>query len=119
MPTIDVTITYLEMLDPARLRPRECRSSGWQVRQPPRDFQTNRGLYRAVGADWNWFERLSWSDQRWRDYVERPNLETWLGYLDDEPVGYFELEDEPNSGVEIAYFGLLPAFIGAVWAERY
>ena len=55
---------------------------------------------------------MSWSDQRWRDYVERPNLETWLGYLDDEPVGYFELEDEPDSGVEIAYFGLLPAFIG-------
>jgi GNAT superfamily N-acetyltransferase len=28
------------------------------------------------------------------------------------PAGYFELDHKPHSGVEIAYFGVLPAFLG-------
>ncbi len=28
------------------------------------------------------------------------------------PVGYFELDAQPNGHVELAYFGLLPQFIG-------
>jgi GNAT superfamily N-acetyltransferase len=44
--------------------------------------------------------------------VNRPELTTYVGYVDDEPVGYFELHHRVDDGVEIAYFGLLPKFIG-------
>jgi GNAT superfamily N-acetyltransferase len=55
---------------------------------------------------------LSWSDERWQEYIDQPGLQTWIGYLDDAEVGYFELDRQPATGVEIAYFGLLPEFIG-------
>ena len=44
--------------------------------------------------------------------MDRPQLATWLAYLHGTPAGYFELETQPDDSVEIAYFGLLPQFIG-------
>jgi len=35
-----------------------------------------------------------------------------VGYYDGSPAGYHELRQDDGDGVEIAYFGLLPAFIG-------
>ena len=55
---------------------------------------------------------MSWSYQQWLDYLDRPELETWVGYVEGTPAGYFELERQPENQVEIAYFGLLPQFIG-------
>jgi GNAT superfamily N-acetyltransferase len=49
-------------------------------------------------------------------YLDRAELETWVGYRSGTPAGYFELERQvdPSGGaaVEIVYFGLLPGFIG-------
>jgi len=112
MTTVDVTITYLQMLEPAKLRPRECDRSGWRVEQAARDPAINREFYRAVGGDWHWVDRLSWPDDWWHTYLHQPELTTYIGYVDDEPVGYFELHERTGDGVEIAYFGLLPKFIG-------
>ena len=74
--------------------------------------QLNRFLYAAVGADWYWYERLSWSFSRWQAYLSRDQVETWVAYVKGAPAGYFELERQPTGSVEIAYFGLLPQFIG-------
>jgi GNAT superfamily N-acetyltransferase len=112
VPLVNVTTTYLEMLDPARLKPRACELPGWQVRRAAHEFAVNRDFYRLVGADWQWVDRLVWSDERWQAYIDQPGLETWIGYLGGEPVGYCELLDQPPGGVELAYFGLLPNFIG-------
>ena len=71
----------------------------------------NRWLYETVGRDWNWTERLVWSNQQWADYASRAELETWVGYCSGTPVGYFELEQQDNE-IEIVSFGLLPPFIG-------
>jgi GNAT superfamily N-acetyltransferase len=38
-------------------------------------------------------------------------VETWLAWLNGTPVGYAELEARGRE-VELAYLGLLPAFIG-------
>ena len=74
--------------------------------------ELNRFLYVAVGSDWWWYSRLGWNRERWMEYVDRPELETWVGYLSGTSAGYFELELQAESQVEIAYFGLLPSFIG-------
>ena len=39
-------------------------------------------------------------------------LETWVAYAAGTPAGYFELEKQADSTVEIIYFGLLQHFIG-------
>jgi GNAT superfamily N-acetyltransferase len=45
-------------------------------------------------------------------YLDRPELETWIAYVAGTPAGYFELERQSGGDVELAYFGLLPGFIG-------
>lgn len=39
-------------------------------------------------------------------------METWVAYLSGTPAGYVELDGTVDGEVEIAYFGLLPAFVG-------
>ncbi|MDH3585378.1 MAG: GNAT family N-acetyltransferase, partial [Phycisphaerae bacterium] len=43
---------------------------------------------------------------------EQPALATWLGCVQDEAVGYFELEVQTHHNVQIAYFGLRPEHVG-------
>jgi GNAT superfamily N-acetyltransferase len=108
-----VVIYYLEMTDPNHFRPSLRRHPDVEIRktvQPCPEF--NRFLYSAVGGDWYWHERLSWSYARWLQWLDRPTLETWVAYQQGSPAGYVELEAQADGNVEIAYFGLLPQFIG-------
>lgn len=108
-----VTTYYLEMLSPEALcasRAAELDIQLMHVGIPSPAF--NRFLYATVGADWQWIDRLVWTEQQWRDYLERDALETWVAYVQGTPAGYFELEKQEGGHVEIAYFGLLPPFIG-------
>jgi len=44
--------------------------------------------------------------------VSQSELRTFAAYHDEELVGYYELRSDDEGGVEIAYFGLLPQFVG-------
>lgn len=107
-----VTTFYLEMTDPAGLRPAGARAElrVEEVRVPCPEL--NRFLYTAVGGPWYWTDRLPWTYARWMEYLARPELETWVGTVEGTPAGYHELERQAEGAVEIAYFGLLPQFIG-------
>ena len=74
--------------------------------------ELNRFLYATVGAPWMWYMRLPWTWQQWQDYVARESIETWVAYQGATPIGYFELEKQPRGITEIAYFGLVPEFVG-------
>ena len=113
MPPAEVTTWYLEMVAPSDLRPALLDEPSLEVRRAEVPSpELNRFLYTAVGGDWHWTDRLDWSFDRWREYLERPELETWVAYFRGTPAGYFELERQPADAVEIAYLGLLPAFVG-------
>lgn len=110
---VEVRTTHLEMRSPDALRPSE--------RVPPDLLllrasipspELARFLYTAVGGDWFWRERLTWTYSRWHAWLSRPGVETWVVYEAGSPAGYFELEAQPEGNVEITYFGLLPAFAG-------
>jgi GNAT superfamily N-acetyltransferase len=108
-----VTTTYLEMTSRAELRPARRAKTAIalsRVEIPCPEF--NRFLYAAVGARWWWYTRLSWDYARWLAYLNRPEVETWVAYVSGSPAGYFELEGQKEGSVEIAYFGLLPGFVG-------
>ena len=107
-----ITTTYLEMTDAAQLRPRVCTDPRFRILEATeKQWRYNRFLYEFVGADWAWRDKLSWSDEQWRSYVEDEGLRTFVAYFDGSLAGYFELSQREQD-VEIAYFGLAPPFIG-------
>lgn len=108
----DVTTWYLELTDPAQLAPPPSPLEGLEVRRAELPSpELSRGMYAAVGADWQWVDRLGWDWARWHAHLARPEVETWLAWLHGTPAGYAELEAH-GAEVELAYFGLLPAFQG-------
>jgi len=110
---VQVTTYYLEMTSPEELRPALSAGSEVEVRRCEIPCpELNRFFYTAVGGDWFWVERLSWSYERWSKYVERPGFETWICSVRGTPCGYFTLERQEGGNVEIRNFGLLPQFTG-------
>ena len=108
-----VTTTHLEMTSRSQLRPARGAKAAFElVRAEIPCPELNRFLYAAVGARWWWYSRLPWSYARWLAYLDRPALETWVAYVAGSPAGYFELERQREGNVELAYFGLLPRFVG-------
>ncbi|MGK5557110.1 GNAT family N-acetyltransferase [Actinomadura kijaniata] len=115
MPTrrIDVTTWYLEQTGPGDLRPAgEPGVAARVVRAEVPSPELSRFLYTAVGGDWHWTDRLPWSFEQWRNWLDRPGVETWVAYVRGTPAGYVELDPQADGQVEISYFGLLPAFTG-------
>ncbi len=110
---VEVTTWYLEMLTPAQLKfslPGAYELRIDRVKRPCPAF--SRFLYTAVGGNWYWLDRLSWNEDRWMQYLDRSAVQVWVAYVEGTPAGYVELEAQPENNVEIAYFGLLPQFIG-------
>jgi RimJ/RimL family protein N-acetyltransferase len=107
-----VTTHYLEMQSPARLQAKPTPDGLDIVECEIKQFQFNRFLYQLVGANWQWFDKLSWTDEQWRGFAENDNLRTWVAYYQGAPAGYYELQQQEKGDVEIAYFGLAPKFIG-------
>jgi GNAT superfamily N-acetyltransferase len=107
-----VVTTYLELADPAALRPaRPPAGQGVAIAlvDPP-DGALNRRLYADIGRDHAWTDHLGRDDAWW--HAHAAGVETWLLTVDGERAGYAELERGPDGSVEIAYFGLVGAFHG-------
>jgi GNAT superfamily N-acetyltransferase len=110
---VRVTTWYLEMISPGDLRPKRSDRPGLAivgVDVPTPEL--NRFFYTAIGGRWYWIDRLPWTYAQWLRYLERPELQTWIFFVAGLPAGYFELEWQAGGDVEVAYFGLLPRYIG-------
>jgi len=77
------------------------------------DFQLNKFLYKQIGKNHKWIDRLVWTDKNWIKYTSDPNLFSFVLKNNDEIAGFFELIIHKNKlEVEIAYFGLLEEYFG-------
>ncbi len=74
-------------------------------------------LYLRVGSAWHWTDRLAWTEDEWNAAIHRDDVELWIAEVDDEVVGYFQLQVEADA-VELKYFGLLPEFTGRGLGKR-
>ncbi len=108
----ELTTYYLEMLDQASLRAKAGPSDFSVSILVEPTFDLNRQFYQKVGGDWQWTNRLKWSEEQWLTYVERPVLATGVVTVDDQSTGYFELEAQEGGDVEIVQLGLLPEYVG-------
>lgn len=110
MGRVEITTWYLEQTSESDLRP-AASVPATVTRAGVVCPEFNRFLYTAVGGDWRWYERLSWTWRQWHDWLARPRVETWVAHVEGTPAGYVELDGSAGD-VEIAYFGLLAGFTG-------
>src|SRR5262249_46058487 len=110
---VEVTTWYLDMSGPAEVVPAprpDLDVALIRARRPSPVL--GRFLYTAVGRGWYWIDRLAWTYERWLAWLSRAGGETWVAHVEGTPAGYFELDGTEEGSVELAYFGLLPAFVG-------
>ena len=63
--------------------------------------------------NYQWNDRLIWTNQNWICYTSKKNLSTFVLNNNENIAGYFELifyKDKKE--VEIAYFGILEEYFG-------
>ena len=111
--SVEVTRTYLEMRSPSDLHATHSDDPLIKIEQQ-RDCSVDlfRLLYCEVGKNYFWIDRLPWSDEQITAYLQQPEVSLWLMTYDHDIAGYFELKKEPDGSTEVAYFGLMPQFIG-------
>jgi len=106
-------ITYLEMTECPRTPtpPRPAANIALLLAEdPPVSFY--RYLYNTVGEKWLWYERRVMGDAELADIIGSENVEVYVLYVGGVPAGYGELDRRKSPEIELAYFGLLPEFIG-------
>jgi ribosomal protein S18 acetylase RimI-like enzyme len=111
--TIHVTRTYLEMRAPSDLNPSRSDDPSIRIeRQTDCPVELFRQLYVEVGKNYHWIDRLPWTDEEIAKYLLQPEISLWLMTYDEKTAGYFELRKCEDRSTEVAYFGLMPEFIG-------
>ncbi len=77
----------------------------------PINFQLNKFFYKNIGKKYKWVDRLTWSEEKWIDYVSSEKVKTYVLKFNDDLVGFFELifHSEKNE-TEIAYLGILEEY---------
>ena len=77
----------------------------------PINFQLNKFFYKNIGKKHKWIDRLSWSEEKWINYVSSENVQTYVLKFKDDLVGFFELINHSDKNeTEIAYFGILEEY---------
>tara|TARA_B100001248_G_scaffold78715_1_gene56903 strand:- start:1879 stop:2388 length:510 start_codon:yes stop_codon:yes gene_type:complete len=110
---ISVQRNFLELKDLKNLKTNLTNKKKYLVKKIKPDFQLNKFFYKQVGKKHRWIDRLSWSDEKWINYISNKNLETYIICESEELVGFFELLHNPElQETEISYFGLLEEYIG-------
>ena len=113
---IGITITKLEMTSRPSLRPvlPHGQDTGrvmlLKLKHPPVHFY--RYLYESVGKPHVWVERRRLSDDALAETVQHDQVDIYVLYCDGAPAGYFELDFRSPPSAGLAYFGLIPDFIG-------
>ena len=111
--TVPVTVTYLQMTSPDQLAASPEWTEGTTIRRAERPTVSfYRYLYDTVGADWDWYERRRLSDDALAAIVHDDAVEVHVLYVRGVPAGYVEFDRRVEGEVEIAYFGLVPDYIG-------
>ena len=111
--SVETVVTYLEMTNPPARAAAKAPRSGLEVRRAHRPtLSFYRYLYQAVGGPWTWTARALLSDRELGGILCDPAVEVNVLWVDGVPAGYAELDWRRPPDVELAYFGLLPEFIG-------
>ena len=105
---------YLHLISRNDLIPSTCKEKNLEVvleKKPTIDFC--KFLYKEVGRDFFWRDRLKWSDQDWLNYISNDFFKLYILKHNNELAGYYELLYDPKiPSMEIPYFGIFKEFFG-------
>jgi len=110
---IPTVVTFLEMkarppvLPPPQLK---LKAAILKAERPPVHFY--RYLYDAIGRDYYWVDRKKKSDAEIAELLKHPSLELYVLYAEGCPAGMAELDFRDDTSAQLAYFGLLPEYVG-------
>ena len=110
--TEEVKRNYLEINSLQDLKEGDKPSNDYSLNLiDPINFQLNKFFYKNIGKNHKWIDRLSWSEEKWINYVSSENVKTYVFKFKDDLVGFFELifHSEKNE-IEIAYLGILEEY---------
>ena len=110
--TAEVKRNYLEIYSLTDLKEGNKPSEDYRLSLiDPINFQLNKFFYKSIGKNHKWVDRLSWSEEKWINYVSSKNVQTFVFKNKDDLVGFFELIFHPEKNeTEIAYFGILAEY---------
>ncbi|MDA9707054.1 GNAT family N-acetyltransferase [Candidatus Pelagibacter sp.] len=110
---IHVERNFLELRDIKKLKFNSSKENKFLIKKIKPDFQLNKFFYKQVGKKHRWIDRLSWTDEKWINFISNRNLETYVISESEDLIGFFELLYNPDlNETEISYFGLLEEYIG-------
>jgi len=128
--TVTTVVWFLEMTSADQLvapsRPAPAELSIAEVARPSPAYV--RFFYAAVGQDYAWNDRLTWTESQWRNELERDGVRLLTASVGGAPAGFAllvpgsdaetetetetEAEAEAGTDIEVGYFGLLPGWAG-------
>ena len=110
---IHVERNFLELRDINKLKFNSSKENRFLIKKIKPDFQLNKFFYKQVGKKHRWIDRLSWTDEKWINFISNRNLDTYVISESEDLIGFFELLYNPGlNETEISYFGLLEEYIG-------
>jgi GNAT superfamily N-acetyltransferase len=110
---MQITRTYLELVGPEVFRPSWSAVAGIGVdRVDACTVELYRRLYVEVGGQYGWVDQLEWTDGQISRHLADAGVSIWVMTVEGRIAGYFELRAEPAGSTELAYFGLLPEYVG-------
>lgn len=110
---IRLTVTHLEMTARPRRPPARAPAAKLallRVERPTVAYY--RFLYNTVGEPWLWTDRRRTPDDRLRALLADPRTAVYVLYVAGSPAGFAELFRHSPDLTELAYFGLMPEFVG-------
>ncbi len=113
LPLIETTVTYLEMFSLPEMPPVPApplKLALLRLENPTTEFYLY--LYDAVGSEWTWVNRKHMDKAELAGIIQDDLVEIFVLYVGGVPAGYAELDRRNEPDVELAYFGLIPEFIG-------
>lgn len=110
---IPTVVTFLEMkARPSAIPPPQPKGKVALLRaaQPPVHFY--RYLYDAIGRDYKWVDRKKLSDAQLGSLLNEEHNELYVLYVEGCPAGMAELDFRDAAAGHLAYFGLMPEYLG-------
>ena len=106
--SVELFVTYLEMLDPpkgaALAAPLPAVTIGRERLGPP----TYLELYRSVGGPWQWDQRLLMPHGELHAVLEKPSTHVYVLRVGGHAAGFCEFERVGEPDIELMNFGLVP-----------